>query len=190
MLRHRALGLLVALAVPVSPAVAAPPWSAPQVVAGFEVRDPAPAYNTSSVGMATLRFGAGATRLLALQVGSAAPVVARRDVGSVVDGPLPYAATRTLSLRGVDRAGFFTLGYSFGRSGGAVGQARTLRTVRLRPGEAELAVAPGGAAVIAFAEDRGGARASGSRPGGAGRRGSRRRRSSEARARRGRSPSR
>src|SRR4051812_40273977 len=101
-----------------------------------------------------VRFGAAASRLLALRAGPAAPVVSTRDVGSVVDGPVPYAHTRTLSLRGRDRAGFVTLGYSFGRSSGAVGSARTLRAVRLRPGEAKLAVAPGGNAVVAFAEER------------------------------------
>jgi hypothetical protein len=150
------LGLLwlAALAVSATPAAAAPPWSTPQTVADFDVRDPALAFNTSSVGLATLRFGAGASRLMTLEAGPAAPAVARRDVGTVVDGPLPYAGTRTLSLRGRYRAGFVTLGYSFGRSGGAVGDVRTLRTIRLRPGEAELAVAPGGSAVIAFAEER------------------------------------
>src|SRR3954451_21716839 len=147
---------LVASTALADPAGAAPPWSAPRPVADFDVRDPTLAFNTAGAGVGVVRFGAGASRLLALGAGPAAPVVATRDVGSVVDGPVPYGRTRTLSLRGRDRAGFVTLGYSFGRSSGAVGNARTLRRVRLRPGEAELAVAPGGNAVVAFAEERGG----------------------------------
>jgi hypothetical protein len=150
--------VLTALAVSAaaSPAAAAPPWSPPQPVATTEVREPALAFNVSGMGVASLRSGAAATRILGLQAQEPAHVVASRDVGSVEDGPLPYGRTRTVSLRrrAVGRA--TTLGFSFGRSDGAVGSVRALRTVALRPGEAELAVAPNGNAVIAWVEERGG----------------------------------
>lgn len=145
------------LAAPVA-ARAAAPWTPPEVVTTQPSRAPQLAFGTGSTGVATVGFGAAVTRIAPLPVGSAAPV-GPRTVGTVQDGPLPYAATRTLSLRRrpTDAADRFTLGYSFGRTDGAVGAFRTLRTVRLRPNEAELAVSPNGNAIIAFAEDRGGA---------------------------------
>jgi hypothetical protein len=136
--------------------VAAPPWSPPAVVAGGEVRAPDLAFGTGATGLGRLGFGPTSTRILTLRTGGAAPAGAR-DVATVQDGPLPYGQTRTLSLRRRTASGQrTTLGYSFGRTDGTVGDARTLRTVPLRPNEARLAVAPNGNAVIAFAEDRGG----------------------------------
>src|SRR3954452_773211 len=81
---------LVASTALADPAGAAPPWSAPRPVADFDVRDPTLAFNTAGAGVGVVRFGAGASRLLALGAGPAASVVATRDVGSVVDGPVPY----------------------------------------------------------------------------------------------------
>ncbi len=153
-------GALVATASTLAlaaPAVAAPPWGPPQTVATGEVRAPALAFNPAGgLGIATLGSGGVGTRLLPLREGQAAPVLTARDVASVEDGPLPYARTRTLALRRRAVGQATALGYSFGSPGGTVGGVRPLRTVALRPGEAELAVAPNGNAVIAFAEDRGG----------------------------------
>jgi hypothetical protein len=152
---------LLASAAPAAPAGAqtAPPWSRPQAIDVEQPRDPELAFNRAGgLGVGSLGFGAAATRVLRTRSGEP-PVVDARDVGSIEDGPLPYATTRTLSLRRTPTnvAGTFRLGYSFGRSGSlAIGTTRTLRTVALRPGEAELAVSPNGNAVIAFAEQRSG----------------------------------
>ena len=149
--RSPLLALAVVAALP-GAAHAAAPWSAPQRVSDVPSRAPQLAFGTGAEGVGSLGFGAAATRLVTLPGGTT------RDVGSVEDGPLPYAATRTVSLRRqpTNVAGTFRLGWSFGRTDGAVGSVRALRTVRLRPNEAELAVAPNGHAVIAFAEDLGG----------------------------------
>jgi hypothetical protein len=159
MTARRLLAPLAALAgacALTAPAAAAPPWSAPASVATTAVGDPTIAFGTSSTGVAALSFGSvgtggHATRILSLAAGAGTPT-ASRDVGSVAAGPLPYARTRTVSLRLRQQ----TLGYSFGRTDGAVGTFRTLRRVVLRPGEAELAVSPNGNAIVAFAEQRSG----------------------------------
>jgi hypothetical protein len=154
--------LLLASVAGAAPAAAqtTSPWSPPQATGVEQPRNPQLAFNrTGSLGVGSLGFGAAATRVLGLRAGGQ-PVAAARDVGSVEDGPLPYATTRTLSLRrtATNIAGTFRLGYSFGRSDTLeVGTTHALRTVALRPGEAELAVSPNGNAVIAFAEERGGA---------------------------------
>lgn len=141
-----------------APAHAAPPWTAPQPVATTEMRAPQLGFGTGKGGVAVLRFGPAASRLLSFEAGAAQPATRSRDVGSVEAGPVPYAQTRTVSLRRrpTNVAGRFRLGYSFGRTDGAVGTMRALRTVTLRPGEAEIAASPNGNAVIAFAENRGG----------------------------------
>jgi hypothetical protein len=136
------------------PAAAAAPWSPPETVATTAMFAPQVAFGTGSTGIATLQFGSvglngHATRILSLAEGAGAPIRSR-DVGSVYDGPCPYAGTRTLSLRLRGE----TLGYSFGRTDGAVGSFRTLRRVNLRTNEAELAVSPDGNAIVAFAEQR------------------------------------
>jgi hypothetical protein len=135
------------------------PWSPPQAIDVEQPRNPQLAFNrTGAFGVGSLGFGAAATRILGLRAGSSL-VAASRNVGSIEDGPLPYATTRTLSLRrtATNVAGTFELGYSFGRSDSlAIGTTHPLRTVALRPNEAELAVSPNGNAVIAFAEERGG----------------------------------
>lgn len=107
----------VALAAPAA-AQSAAPWSAPQAIDVEQPRDPQLAFNRAGgLGVGSLGFGAAATRVLGLRSGGP-PVVAARDVGSIEDGPLPYASTRTLSLRrtATNVAGTFRLGYSFGRS--------------------------------------------------------------------------
>jgi len=147
-----------ALAAPAA-AQAALPWSPPQAIEVAQPRDPQLAFNRSGgLGVASLGFGAATTRVAGLRAGET-PVRGARDIGSIEDGPLPYATTRTVSLRRIPTnvVGTFRLGYSFGRSDGlAIGTTRILRTVALRPGEARLAVSPNGNAVIAFAEERGG----------------------------------
>lgn len=148
-LRRTVLPLAVLAAVPAS---ADAQWSPPQQVATEASRAPQLAFGTGTTGVASLGFGAAATRIVALPSG------ARRDVGSIEAGPRPYGSTRTVSLRrrATGTAFRFALGYSFGRTDGTVGAFRGLRTVDLRPNEAELAVSPNGNAVIAFAEERGG----------------------------------
>ncbi|WP_205698753.1 hypothetical protein [Conexibacter sp. SYSU D00693] len=158
-LRHAlpTLAAAAGLGVLAAPAAAAPPWTAPQVVSDAAVRQPALAFGTGSTGVATFGFGPGSTRLLSLRAGQQPVVTASRDVQSVEDGPLPYAQTRTVVLRRRAVGQRTALGFSFGRQDtGAVGTVRGLRTVQLRPGEAELAVSPNGHAIIAFAEERGG----------------------------------
>lgn len=148
---------LAASAVLAAPAAAAPPWGTPQPVATAESQAPALAFNPAGgLGIATLRTRTGGARILALRAGASAPAVGSREVASVEDGPLPYARTRTLTLRRRAVGQTTALGYSFGSPDGTLGTVRPLRTVALRPGEAELAVSPNGNAVIAFAEDRGG----------------------------------
>lgn len=144
-------------AVLAAPAAAAPPWSEPQSVGIGFVRDPHVAFGTGSTGLATVHHGPGATHVVGLRAGQPAPL-SPREPGSIEAGPLPYGQTRTVSLRRrpTNVAGRFVLGYSFGRQDGAVGSMRSLRTVLLRPREAELAVSPAGHAVLAFAEDLGG----------------------------------
>lgn len=162
-----ATAALAAVAALASPAAAAPPWAPPQTVATTQVREPDLAFSASGMGVGSLGFRDRTTRILSLQAEDGPPVVASRDVESIEDGPLPYAQARTLSLHRSGPAARTTLGYSFGRPEGTVGDVRTLRTVQLRvvPGiglpnsasqEAELAVSPNGNAVIAFVEERGG----------------------------------
>jgi hypothetical protein len=151
------LATAAATATGAAPAAAAPPWTAPQTVATAAARSPALAFGSGGLGVGSLGTGAAATRVLSVRVGADAPLAASRVVATIEDGPLPYARTRTVSLRGRTAAGrATTLGWSLGRTDGALGTARTLRTAVLRPGEAELAVSPNGNAVIAFVEERGG----------------------------------
>jgi len=151
-----AAAALAAVAALASPAVAAPPWAPPQTVATTWVQEPDLAFNASGTGVGSLGSSSYTTRILSLRAEDGPPVVASRDVESIEDGPLPYAQARTLSLRRRGAGARTTLGYSFGRPDGTVGDVRTLRTVQLRPQEAELAVSPNGNAVIAFVEERGG----------------------------------
>jgi hypothetical protein len=147
-----------ALATPAAAQTAAT-WSPPQPLDVAQPRDPQLVFNRAgALGVGSLGFGAAATRVLGLRSG-VSPAVASRDVGSIEQGPLPYANSRTVSLRRspTNVAGTVRLGYSFGRSDTlTIGTTRPLATVALRPGEAELAVSPAGNAVIAFAEVRGG----------------------------------
>jgi hypothetical protein len=165
-----AAAALAAVAALASPAVAAPPWSPPQTVATTRVREPDLAFSASGMGVGSLGFRVRTTRILSLRAEDGPPVIASRDVESIEDGPLPYARARTLSLRRSGREARTTLGYSFGRRDGTVGDVRILRTVQLRgvpsiglpnsaSKEAELAVSPNGNAVAAFIEERGGSSA-------------------------------
>lgn len=144
--------VLPLLALAAAPTAAQAQWSPPERVATGAARAPQVAFGTRSAGVGSFGVGAAGTRIVSL------PAAATRDVGSIEAGPRPYAASRTVSLRRRATGTPFTyeLGYSFGRTDGAVGDVRPLRTVALRPNEAELAVSPGGNAVIAFAEERGG----------------------------------
>jgi hypothetical protein len=153
---------LGAFALPAG-ADAAPPWSAPaRLLPGGNA---APAPNDPAVQAPDERFGAGTGGIATWTVGNVAgrqpraiaPVTAGsppgqgRVVNSVLDGPLPYAQTRTLSLRrGTLPGGRTRLGYSYGSTGGEVGVLRALDDVLLA--EAALAVAPNGQAIIAYVE--------------------------------------
>jgi hypothetical protein len=154
---HLAIAALSVLAG--SPAAdAAPPWSppAPLTPGAAAVRGPDERFGSGHGGIATWTLSHVArpeSRAIA-PVTAGSPPLAGRAVTTVLDGPLPYAQTRTLSLRRSTLSGGRTrLGYSYGSTAGDVGSLRPLDDVVLV--EAALAVAANGQAIVAYIEGSG-----------------------------------